>query len=125
MPLGLWLQHLLLWMLATYGIADVIAKARVGAPLRRLFPIRAIDGIGPDDKAVTFAHLIRCPKCMGAWVSALLTLPPLHLGPAIVLVVPGGMVATVAVQMFFNLFAGAAWCWAAYVTLAKLGAELH
>lgn len=111
-------------MLVTYGVADVIAKARVGAPLRRLFPIRATDGPGPDDKAVTFAHLLRCPKCVAAWVAALLTLPPLRLGPASAIVVfPGSDVATIAAQIILNAFAGVAWCWMAYVTLAKMGAD--
>ena len=111
---------LLLWMLALYGVADTLASARVGAPLRRRFPISS-DGPGPDDQAVTFARLIRCPKCVGWWVSGAMTL--LHLGPAETLGAFGGSFVTLAVRMVCNAFAGAAWCWIVHVVLYKLGAE--
>jgi hypothetical protein len=121
---------LLLWMLVTYGVADVVAKSRIGAPLRRRFPVRAEDGPGPDDKRVTVAHLVHCPKCMGWWVALLLT--PLHLGPAEAL--PSQAVleslapwasafAMLAVRGVLNAFAGAALCWILHVLLCKLGAE--
>jgi len=112
---------LLLWMLVVYGIADIIAKARIGAPLRRRFPVRRRDGTGPDDQAVTFAHLIRCPKCVGWWAAGALTL--LHLGPAEAFPALGGEVTTVLVRAALNAFAGAAWCWILHVVMCKLGAE--
>jgi len=114
---------LLLWMLAVYGIADTVSKARVGAPLRRRFPLPdGANGPGPDDLAVTFAHLIRCPKCVGWWVSALLTL--LHMGPAEALsALGGGSIVALAVRAVLNGFAGAAVCWFVYVVLHKLGAD--
>jgi hypothetical protein len=112
---------LLLWMFVVYGIADVIAKARIGAPLRRRFPLSKKDGPGPDDQVVTFAHLIRCPKCVGWWAAGALTL--LHLGPAEALPAFGSAAATLLLRMALNAFAGAAWCWAVHVVLCKLGAE--
>lgn len=112
---------LLLWMLVVYGIADVVAKARIGAPLRRLFPIHRQDGPGSDDQAVSFAHLIRCPKCVGWWAAGALTL--LHLGPAEVLPAYGESITALLVRALLNAFAGAAWCWTLHVVLCKLGAE--
>ena len=113
---------LLLWMFVVYGIADVIAKARIGAPLRRRFPLHSYrDGPGPDDQVVTFAHLIRCPKCVGWWAAGALTL--LHLGPAEALPAFGSAAATLLLRGVLNAFAGAAWCWAVHVVLCKLGAE--
>jgi len=113
---------LLLWMAVTYGIADVVAKARVGAPLRRRFPIVRTDGPGRDDQAVTFAHLMRCPKCVCWWIAAALTF--LHLGPAEALpVMFGSDVATLLLRVVLNAFAGTAWCWTIHVVLCKLGAE--
>jgi hypothetical protein len=108
-------------MFVVYGIADVIAKARIGAPLRRRFPLRKKDGPGPDDQAVSFAHLVRCPKCVGWWVAAALTL--LHLGPAMAFPPLGGDATTLFVRALLNAFAGAAWCWVVHVVLCKLGAE--
>jgi len=121
---------LLLWMLVTYGVADVVAKSRVGAPLRRRFPVRVEDGPGPDDKRVTFAHLVHCPKCVGWWVA--LGLTPLHLGPAealpaqVVLSTMAPMASAIvmlALRGLLNAFAGAALCWIIHVILCKLGAE--
>jgi hypothetical protein len=112
---------LLLWMFVVYGIADVVAKARIGAPLRRRFPIRAKDWPVADGQAVTFAHLIRCPKCLGWWIAGALTL--LHLGPAEALPAVGGEVTTLLVRAGLNAFAGSAWCWMLHVVLCKLGAE--
>ena len=65
---------LIAWMLVTFGVTIVITKSRIGAPLRRRFPIRTTDGSGPDDKRVTVAHLLRCPMCTGWWVGAALSL---------------------------------------------------
>ena len=123
---------LLLWMLVTYGIADVVSKSRIGAHLRRRFPIRVADGPGPDDKAVTVAHLVHCPKCMGWWVALVLTF--LHLGPAEALPVlhaPTSMpsldavlvLLTLLLRPLLNAFAGSALCWIVHVVLCKLGAE--
>jgi len=113
---------LLLWMFAVFGIADTISKARIGAPLRRRFPIRPqADGPGLDDQAVTFAHMIRCPKCVAWWVSGAMTL--LGIGPAQSLPTLGGPVTTLVEQVLLNAFAGAAWCWVVYVVLHRLGAD--
>jgi hypothetical protein len=112
---------LLLWMLAVYGLADVIAKARIGAPLRRLFPVSRPDRPGVDGQVVTFAHLIRCPKCVGWWVAGALTF--LHLGPAESLQALGGSITSALLRAGLNAFAGAAWCWMLHVVLCKLGAE--
>ena len=68
---------LIAWLLVTFGVTIVITKSRIGAPLRRRFPIRTTDGSGPDDKRVTLAHLLRCPMCTGWWVG--LALSPLHI----------------------------------------------
>ena len=113
---------LLLWLLAVYGIADVIATARIGAPLRRRFPVHPYrDGPGPDDQVVAFAHLLRCPKCVGWWVAGTLTF--LHLGPAEALPALGGSIPTFCIRAVLNAFAGATWCWIVHVVLYRLGAE--
>jgi hypothetical protein len=108
-----------LWLLVTYGLANAISSARVGAPLRRRFPITKKDGPGEDDQAVSFAHLIRCPKCVGAWIGAALTF--LNLGPAMVVTLP--IPGVLVVQVALNGCAAAGWCWIVFVVLAKMGAE--
>ena len=95
-----------MWALVTYGVADAVAKARIGAPLRRRFPLPT------NGKEVTFAHLLRCPKCVGAWVGFGLTFWP-GIGPGM-----GWHGAPL-----LNLFAAAGWCGMAHVVLARLGAD--
>ena len=87
------------WLLAVYGIADVVSRARIGAPLRALFP--------PDR---LLGQLVRCPKCVGFWAGVALTF--VGLGPA-----------TGPFAALLNGFAASAWCWVVYVVLVRLGAE--
>jgi hypothetical protein len=116
---------LIAWLLVTFGVTIVITKSRIGAPLRRRFPIRTTDGSGPDDKRVTLAHLLRCPMCTGWWVGAALS--PLHIRVfQDAFWVPSStatLVAQEAELAIFNAFAAGAWCWAFWVVLAALGAE--
>jgi len=120
-------MHGLLWLLATYAVADAVAKARIGAPLRRRFPLRGEDGPGPDDKAISVGHLVRCPKCVAAWTSPALTV--LGLGPAAGIVLPfllpgvWDTVATLVVRYGLNALAAYACTWFINVAVTKLGSE--
>jgi hypothetical protein len=121
------------WLLATLGVALVVTKSRIGAPLRRRFPVDpAGDGAGPDDKVVDFAHLLRCPMCVGWWVGVGLSPLGLRLvqAPSWAPSWPPSTILTWALWVLGQLlmavengFAAAAWCWAAWVALAALGAE--
>lgn len=98
---------LLAWLLAVYGLAESMSKARIGAPLRRQFPLRKTDSIEPDGQAVTFAHLIRCPKCAGFWVGTVLPFGPFQ-----------GLAGHA-----MNGLAACGGCWALHVVLSRLGAD--
>jgi len=118
---------LIAWLLVTFGVAIVVTKSRIGAPLRRRFPLDpSRDGSGPDDKVVDLAHLLRCPMCTGWWVGALLSPlrlraveEPLGWAPTSL----GGVAFQHVELAVLNGFAAAAWCWAFWVVLAALGAE--
>ncbi len=129
---------LIAWLLVTFGVTIVITKSRIGAPLRRRFPLAPPpgpddtrghpyrDGPGPDDKVVDIAHLLRCPMCTGWWVGAFLS--PLHIR---MVECPAWVPSTTMVEVVaqhvglavLNGFAAATWCWAFWVVLAALGAE--
>lgn len=102
---------ILCWLLAVYGASDIIASSRVGAPLRRLFPIRSSDLPGSDGQAVSLPHLIRCVKCLGFWFGALSSpvgpFPELH--PALRAPLCG--------------FTASAGCWILLVILTRLGSD--